>query len=99
LSSFLSFLAKSHPAQHVGRRPVEPQRQHVPHEVPFPSTFGGAAYAIVGQHCGSISAEHDIGSIKREFLHHSRSAAELALMRLLKSTLDPKGILNPGKVV
>jgi hypothetical protein len=70
-----------------------------PHEVLFPSPFGGAAYAIAGQQGGSISAEHGIGSIKREFLHHSRSAAELALMRLLKSSLDPKGILNPGKVV
>jgi FAD/FMN-containing dehydrogenase len=58
-----------------------------------------AAYEIVGQFCGSISAEHGIGSIKREFLHHSRSQAEIAVMRLLKSALDPRGILNPGKVV
>jgi len=48
---------------------------------------------------GSISAEHGIGLQKREFLPLSRSPAELALMRTLKSALDPKGILNPGKVV
>ncbi|RME66474.1 MAG: FAD-binding oxidoreductase [Alphaproteobacteria bacterium] len=48
---------------------------------------------------GSISAEHGIGSEKRAFLGQSRSEAELALMRHLKAMLDPKGILNPGKVI
>lgn len=48
---------------------------------------------------GAISAEHGIGLEKREYLPVSRSDAEIALMRRLKSTLDPNGILNPGKVV
>jgi FAD/FMN-containing dehydrogenase len=48
---------------------------------------------------GSISAEHGIGTLKRPYLGHSRGPAELALMGLLKRTLDPKGILNPGKVI
>jgi FAD/FMN-containing dehydrogenase len=56
-------------------------------------------YAMIGEWGGSISAEHGIGTVKREFLHHSRTAEELALMRLLKSTLDPNDILNPGKVI
>ena len=47
---------------------------------------------------GSISAEHGIGLQKREFLPLSRSPAEIALMRTLKQALDPKGILNPGKI-
>jgi FAD/FMN-containing dehydrogenase len=47
---------------------------------------------------GSISAEHGIGLQKREFLPLSRSATEIALMRTLKRALDPKGILNPGKI-
>lgn len=47
---------------------------------------------------GSISAEHGIGRYKRDFLDHSRSAADIALMRTLKRALDPRGILNPGKV-
>lgn len=47
---------------------------------------------------GSISAEHGIGVEKRPYLHHSRSAIEIALMKNLKRTLDPSGILNPGKV-
>ena len=50
-------------------------------------------------HGGSISAEHGIGTMKRPYLHLSRSPAELALMRSLKQALDPKGILNPGKVI
>ena len=47
---------------------------------------------------GSISAEHGIGLQKRDFLPLSRSPAEIALMRTLKQALDPKGILNPGKI-
>jgi FAD/FMN-containing dehydrogenase len=48
---------------------------------------------------GSVSAEHGIGLQKREFLGHSRSPPELALMRTLKQAMDPKGVLNPGKVL
>jgi len=56
-------------------------------------------YAAVGERKGSISAEHGIGTKKRDFLHYSRSSEEVALMRVLKAALDPKGILNPGKVI
>ncbi len=48
---------------------------------------------------GSVSAEHGIGVLKRHALHFSRSPAEIALMRGLKSVFDPKGLLNPGKVL
>lgn len=47
---------------------------------------------------GSISAEHGIGLEKKPYLAWSRTAAEIETMRLLKRTLDPAGILNPGKV-
>jgi len=47
---------------------------------------------------GSVSAEHGIGLEKRAYLPLSRTPAEIATMRLLKKALDPKGILNPGKV-
>ena len=40
----------------------------------------------------------EIGALKREFLHFSRSPAELALMRAIKNAMDPHGILNPGKI-
>jgi FAD/FMN-containing dehydrogenase len=48
---------------------------------------------------GSISAEHGIGLEKQPWLKLSRSETELELMRRIKATLDPKGILNPGRVL
>jgi FAD/FMN-containing dehydrogenase len=48
---------------------------------------------------GSISAEHGIGIEKKAWLANTRSAAEIQLMRSLKATLDPRNILNPGKVI
>nr|WP_261546932.1 FAD-binding oxidoreductase [Burkholderia multivorans] len=56
-------------------------------------------YAIVREMGGSVSAEHGIGVLKRDYLAHTRSDAEIALMRTLKAALDPGGILNPGKVL
>lgn len=56
-------------------------------------------YRAVGEWGGSITAEHGIGSIKREFLHFCRTPEELALMRTLKAAMDPNNILNPGKVI
>ena len=47
---------------------------------------------------GSVSGEHGVGLEKKPYLGLCRSSAELELMRALKRTLDPKGILNPGKV-
>lgn len=48
---------------------------------------------------GSISAEHGIGQLKRDELPRYKSAVELGLMRRIKQALDPKGLLNPGKVI
>ncbi len=56
-------------------------------------------YERVREWKGSISAEHGIGLLKRAFLDYSRTAEEIELMRALKLTLDPHGILNPGKVL
>jgi FAD/FMN-containing dehydrogenase len=54
---------------------------------------------IVHEFGGSISAEHGIGVQKRDQLVRYKSAVEMDLMRTLKRALDPKNILNPGKVV
>lgn len=48
---------------------------------------------------GTFSAEHGIGKLKVEELTHYRDAVEIDLMRTLKRAFDPKGIMNPGKVV
>jgi FAD/FMN-containing dehydrogenase len=54
---------------------------------------------IVHQFGGSFSAEHGVGVMKRAALQRYKSAAEVDLMRLLKRSLDPTGILNPGKLI
>ena len=48
---------------------------------------------------GSISAEHGLGQLKREEIRRHKHPLELELMRSLKHALDPKGLLNPGKVL
>lgn len=48
---------------------------------------------------GSISAEHGIGQLKREELGRCKSPLELELMRALKRALDPRGLMNPGKLL
>ena len=55
-------------------------------------------YDCVQEFAGSISAEHGIGLLKKPYLPRSRSDAEIAVMRILKGALDPRGILNPGKI-
>lgn len=55
-------------------------------------------YSPLEPYGGSVSAEHGIGLEKKQYLNTSRSDSEIALMRRLKQTLDPNGILNPGKI-
>ncbi|MEQ9561310.1 MAG: FAD-linked oxidase C-terminal domain-containing protein, partial [Woeseiaceae bacterium] len=62
-------------------------------------SLSDAVYAVTSDFNGSVSAEHGIGVAKRELLRRSRSAAEIALMVAVKSALDPKNIMNPGKVL
>jgi D-lactate dehydrogenase (cytochrome) len=54
---------------------------------------------IVVEMGGSISAEHGIGQLKRDELRHYKPALDLGIMRSIKSALDPKGIMNPGKML
>jgi len=55
-------------------------------------------YGALEGRSGSVSAEHGIGLEKRSYLPLSRSGSEIALMRQLKRALDPRNILNPGKI-
>jgi len=56
-------------------------------------------YDTVHELGGSISAEHGLGILKRDEIKHYKGALELELMRKVKRALDPKGIMNPGKVL
>lgn len=58
-----------------------------------------AVHDVVASLNGSISAEHGIGQMKRSELVRFKSPLEIALMRKIKAALDPKGILNPGKLL
>ena len=74
----------------MGAQPFTPETKHRIEELVY------TPLAVLG---GSVSAEHGIGLEKRDWLAISRSADEIALMKVLKVALDPKGILNPGKVL
>jgi FAD/FMN-containing dehydrogenase len=56
-------------------------------------------YGVLDALGGSISAEHGLGQLKREEIRRHKGALELELMRALKSALDPRGLMNPGKVL
>lgn len=74
----------------MGGQPFGPDTRHAVEEL---------VYTALVPYRGSISAEHGIGLEKRDWLHITRSAEEIALMRTIKAALDAKGILNPGKVL
>jgi FAD/FMN-containing dehydrogenase len=67
------------------------------HERTF-DTVESLVYEPLRAFSGAISAEHGIGLERKAHLGISRSPAEIATMRALKAALDPRGILNPGKV-
>ena len=58
-----------------------------------------AVHEVTAALGGSISAEHGLGRLKRDEITRFKSPLEIELMRGLKQSFDPKGILNPGKVV
>ncbi len=55
-------------------------------------------FEIVQRYGGSISAEHGVGLLKKDYLQYSRSEAEISIMRQIKKVFDPQGIMNPGKI-
>jgi D-lactate dehydrogenase (cytochrome) len=61
--------------------------------------MNAAVFAVVKKYGGSISAEHGVGVLKRDLLPSVKDPVALDVMRSLKRMLDPKGILNPGKVL
>ena len=73
----------------VGSEALMPRREEVNRVV----------YDALAAFGGSISAEHGLGQLKREEIRRHKHPLELELMRSLKRALDPKGLLNPGKVL
>ncbi|MBT8058244.1 MAG: FAD-binding oxidoreductase, partial [Gammaproteobacteria bacterium] len=73
----------------IGVGSMAPEDVHAVEEIVYGSLGRG----------GVVSAEHGIGLEKREWLSCSRSPEELELMRTIKRALDPKNILNPGKIL
>jgi FAD/FMN-containing dehydrogenase len=63
------------------------------------SAVNAEVYAAVRAHGGSISAEHGIGALKREMLAQTQSPVAMQLMHAIKVALDPRGTLNPGRVL
>lgn len=74
----------------LGAQPFTPETKHRIEEL---------VYSGLRPVNGSVSAEHGIGLEKRAWLGITRSPEEIALMQTIKAALDPKGILNPGKVL
>jgi FAD/FMN-containing dehydrogenase len=55
-------------------------------------------FDIVQRYGGSVSAEHGVGLLKKDYLQYSRSETEIAIMKQIKRAFDPLGIMNPGKI-
>tara|TARA_B110000977_G_scaffold27419_1_gene34688 strand:+ start:500 stop:1894 length:1395 start_codon:yes stop_codon:yes gene_type:complete len=53
---------------------------------------------LLAKYEGSVSAEHGVGLLKKNYLHYSRSAVEMDMMRSIKRALDPNHVMNPGKL-
>ncbi len=56
-------------------------------------------HGVIARLGGSFSAEHGVGRLKRDLLSRTKDPASLAIMRQIKSALDPNGVMNPGKIL
>lgn len=75
---------------HLISGPVDAQGLHAVDEI---------AYGALRGCGGTVSAEHGVGRLKKDYLAVTRSPQEIALMRQLKQALDPANILNPGRII
>jgi FAD/FMN-containing dehydrogenase len=82
---------------HIGDSNVHIGVKVQPGEQPE-SEIDALVYEAVRDWEGAVSAEHGIGTLKRSYLHYSRTTEEMQLMRALKGLIDPQNLLNPGKV-
>jgi len=73
---------------------LEPKEFH--HQI---DSFEKNLYPLLKRFRGSVSAEHGVGLLKKNWVVFSRSEAELKLYRLIKQAFDPLGLMNPGKII
>ena len=66
---------------------------------PADESIDEAVLTLAAEHGGTISAEHGVGVAKARWLGLTRSSAEIAAMRAVKTALDPAWLLNPGAVL
>ncbi len=59
-------------------------------------TLYAAMMTLIAAHGGNVSSEHGVGSRKRDYLSMSRTDADIAAMRAVKTAFDPTGYLNPA---
>jgi len=64
----------------------------------LPGAVHDVVYGLVRTWRGTTSAEHGIGSLRLPYLAYTRTGVEIAVMKQMKHALDPRGILNPGKI-
>ena len=67
--------------------------KHAPEDV-----INGLPEDIVEKYQGSISAEHGVGIVKKDYLQYTRSEMEISYMKGIKRVFDPNGVMNPGKI-
>jgi glycolate oxidase len=72
--------------------------RHDPEEVGRVNTAAGEIFEVAIKLGGTLTGEHGIGSLKKEYLADALDPVELEMMRRVKDAFDPLGILNPGKV-
>ncbi len=75
---------------HIISGPVDEAGVHIVDEI---------AYGALRGCNGTVSAEHGVGRLKKDYLSTSRSREEIELMRRLKYALDPTSVLNPGRII
>lgn len=73
--------------------------QHNPVFIAASGRVSRIVHDLVAELEGSISAEHGIGQLKREELLRYKSPLELEMMAAIKTAFDPRGLMNPGKVL
>ncbi|MBL6686801.1 MAG: FAD-binding oxidoreductase [Pseudomonadales bacterium] len=61
--------------------------------------LGARIMQVVERFGGSVSAEHGVGLLKRDYLSHSRAPEEIQAMKAIKGVFDPLNIMNPGKIL